>query len=124
MRMVPSLLILIIVSAACSKEHGIAIRNMTSNVITEARVTFDGFRSVGGVLDPGIYAVTYDTGRIPTSAKVEWRTHDGQLHIRVVHVDVSSQFRGRIFFEIMPDNTVRVRARETLPPLTTNPDEP
>lgn len=97
---------------------------MTSNVITEGRVTFDGFKSVGGVLDPGIYAVTYTTGRIPTSAEVEWRTHDGQPHISVVQVDVPSGFQGRIFFEIMPDNTVRVRARETLPPMTTDPDEP
>lgn len=117
-------LVLLIVSVGCAREYGIAIRNMTPQVITDAHVTFDGFKSVGGVLDPGIYAVTYETGQIPTSAKVEWRTHDGQLHSQVVPVSVPSNFAGRIFFEIMPNQTIRVRARDQLPPITTNPEEP
>lgn len=118
-------LLLVFISLACAKEYGIAVRNMTPNVITEAHVTFDGFKSIGGVLDPGIYAVTYETARpIPQSATVEWRTHDGHLHSRVVAIDVPSGFGDRIFFEIMPDQTVRVRAREKLPAITTNPEEP
>mgnify|MGYP000277033979 CR=1 FL=1 len=119
------LLLLTFLFLACTREYGIAVRNMTPNVITDARVTFDGFKSIGGVLDPGIYAVTYETARpIPSSAKVEWRTHDGELHSSVVLLDVPPGFAGRLFFEIMPDHTVRVRAREKLPPITTNPEEP
>ena len=120
-----SVLFLAFISIACAKEYGIAVRNMTPNVITDARVTFEGFKSVGGVLDPGIYAVTYETARpIPGSATVQWRTQDGKLHSRVVSVDVQPGFAGRVFFEIMPDHTVRVRAREKLPAITTNPEEP
>ena len=78
-------------------------------------------------MDRGIYKIHGGVSEpIPDTAMVEWRTPDGELHSRRVSVRpaVPPSFSGDLFFEIMPDHTVRVRARDELPPLTTNPDEP
>ena len=119
--------VLILLSIGCAPDYGVAVRNLTSSLITDAHVTFGNFKSTGGAIDPGIYKITHEIGEpIPEEATVEWRTADGRLHVKRVAVKsvIPRNFSGRIFFEIMPDQTVRVRAREKLPAITTNADEP
>jgi hypothetical protein len=100
------------------ESYSVSVRNMTQATITDAHVSFDGFRSIGGTVDPGIYKSNVDVQRpIPEEATVEWRTSDNVSHRRVVKVRsaVPARFRGEIFFEIMPDGTVKVVPRTDLP---------
>lgn len=112
--------ILLVASTRCtSNDYGVAIRNMTTSDIEEAHVSFDGFRSVGGGIEPGLYVVHMEVGRpIPESAVVEWKTGGSQKSqtVRVRDV-VPSRFHGDIYFDIMPDGSVQVVPRTEAPPL-------
>ena len=109
-------------SVACGQnDYGIAIRNLTTREIHDAHVTFEGFRSVGGGIEPGLYVVHMQVGRpIPESAVVEWKTGGIQKRRSVqVRDAVPPRFRGDIFFDIMPDESVQVIPRTEAPPLPT-----
>lgn len=94
------------------EDYNVIIKNVGIRTIDDARVTYGEFRSVGGVLPPGIYAGHgHPEYPIPATAAVEWRTEDGRMHRQEVAVKklVPKGFRGDIQFEIADDNTVTVR---------------
>ncbi len=94
------------------EDYNVVIKNVGKQGIEDAHVTYGQFRSVGGVLSPGLYAGHgHPEYPIPTVATVEWRTADGQLHHKDVEVKklVPKRFRGDIQFEISDDDAVTVR---------------
>lgn len=118
-RLLPVLICIALATQCARREYGVAIRNMTTNDIEEAHVTFDGFRSVGGGIEPGLYVVHMDVGRpVPESAVVEWKA-GGTRRSQTVRVRdvVPSHFHGDIYFDIMPDGSVHVVPRTEAPPL-------
>ena len=114
---------LCVVVACARTDYGVAIRNATASHIRDAHVSFGDFRSVGGGIQPGLWVVHLDVGKpIPETAVVEWRSSTGEQHRKTVDVRdvVPPGFDGKIFFDIMPDGTVQVIARDT-PPALPNP---
>ena len=87
-------------------------RTLDRHTIDNAHVIYGDLRSVGGILPSDIYAGHGNPDLpIPTTATVEWRTEDGQMHRQEVEVRkrVPKRFRGDLQFEIADDNTVTLR---------------
>lgn len=113
-------LVTLLVASCIGESYSVAVRNATDHEINDASVSFDGFHSIGGGLDPGIFKINADVRkRIPAQAIVEWRTPDQVVHRQIVQVNsvVPRNFRDMIFFDIMPDGSVRVVPRTELPPI-------
>ncbi len=109
----------LLVGGCSVEDYNVVIKNVGTRRVDNAQVVYGEFRSVGGVLSPGIWKLHgHPDHPIPPTAKVEWRTADGQMH----HVDVAvkklmpKRFSGDIQFEIADDDNVTVRfiAREKL----------
>jgi hypothetical protein len=104
---------LVLLSGCGVEDYNVVIKNVGSRGIDRAHVLYGEFRSIGGVLSPGILkSHGHPDHPIPSTATVEWRTEDGQMHRQDVEVKklVPKGFRGDIVFEIADDNTVTVRA--------------
>ncbi len=94
------------------EDYNVVIKNVGTRRVDNAQVVYGEFRSVGGILSPGIWKLHgHPEYPIPSTATVEWRTADGQMH----HVDVEvkklvpKRFSGDIQFEIADDDNVTVR---------------
>jgi hypothetical protein len=107
-----------LVMVGCGVEdYNVVIKNVGTRRVDNAQVTYGEFRSIGGILSPGIWKLHGNPDHpIPAVATVEWRTEDGVMHRKDMEVKklVPKGFRGDIQFEIADDNTVTVRviARE------------
>jgi hypothetical protein len=98
--------------ACASVQYAVVLRNSTSEELDEVHVSYGDFRSIGGVLPPGI-----EKGEggvpvpIPDRALVTWRDAQGKLHSVAVPVKsvLPGAFRsGEIYFDIQPDGSVLV----------------
>jgi hypothetical protein len=111
----------LVVAGGCFERHfyNVAIYNTTPYPIEEATVTFEGFRSVGGFIDPGRYKIHGGvTKRLPDSVTVQWVTpHDARRHQVVVRTRpaVPEGYSDTIFFDIRADGTVTVVPRTEYP---------
>ena len=109
----PAIMSVVLLTGGCGVEdYDIVIKNAGTNRVSHAQVTYGEFRSIGGVLSPGIWKLHGNPEYpIPSAATVEWQTEDGQMHRQDVEVKklVPKSFRGDIQFEIADDNTVTVR---------------
>ena len=102
--------------SGCSGDYSVVLRNVGTNEITEAHVSYGNFESVGGRLPPGGTTVHHGNvpRRIPKVAIVEWSRGDGMHHRKEVEVRriVSKDFkRGELVFEIDDSNEIRIRRR-------------
>jgi len=112
LRILTGLFVCAVLAGCKTDDYNVVIKNVGAHSISKAHVTYGGFRSVGGVLPPNIYAGHgHPVHPIPDAATVEWCTEDGQMHRKEVEVKklVPRRFRGDIHFEIADDNTVTVR---------------
>ena len=94
------------------EDYNVVIKNVGKSTIDDAHVIYGEFRSVGGILPSNIWSKhMHPDAPIPSTATVEWRTEDGQMHRQDVEVKklIPKGFRGDIQFEIADDNTVTVR---------------
>jgi len=111
--LLPMIVMTVVLMEGCGVEdYNVVIKNVGKRTVDKACVIYGDFRSVGGVLPPGIYAGHgHPEFPIPSVATVEWRTEDGAMHRQEVEVKklVPKGFRGDIQFEIADDNTVTVR---------------
>jgi hypothetical protein len=111
--LLPVVLLVALLTGGCGVEdYNIVVKNVGKQKVDKAHVVYGDFHSVGGVLPPGIYVGHGNPEYpIPTTATVEWRTEDGQMHRQEVEVRklIPKGFRGDIQFEIADDNTVAVR---------------
>ncbi|MGA7617087.1 MAG: hypothetical protein WBX15_18120 [Thermoanaerobaculia bacterium] len=108
------MLTMVLITCASTPTYNVVLRNATAEKITGAHVSYAGFRSVGGVLVPGAMARQALVQKpVPQKAKVEWRTADGQLHVKEVAVKtaIPERFSGDITFEILDHEQVRVSAQ-------------
>jgi hypothetical protein len=109
----PVILTAVLLTGGCGVEdYNVVIKNVGTRRVDKAQVIYGQFRSIGGVLSPGIWKLHGNPEYpIPAAASVEWRTEDGQMHRKDVEVKklVPRGFRGDIQFEIADDNTVTVR---------------
>jgi len=107
------MLLTALLTGGCGVEdYNVVIKNVGKRKVDNAHVVYGDFRSVGGILPPNIDSMHMQPDRpIPTTATVEWRREDGQMHRKEVEVKklVPRRFRGDIQFEIADDNTVTVR---------------
>lgn len=103
----------VLFTGGCGVEHyNVVIKNVGRRTIDKAHVIYGDFRSAGGILPPAIDSMHMQPDQpIPTTATVEWRTEDGQMHRQEVEVkkQVPKGFRGDLQFEIADDNTVTLR---------------
>lgn len=108
-----ALVLAALLAGGCSVEdYNVVIKNVGTRRVDNAQVVYGEFRSIGGVLSPGIWKLHGNPEHpIPAVATVEWRTADGQMHHKDVEVKklVPKRFRGDIQFEISDDDTVTVR---------------
>ncbi len=103
--------LLFTLSRCVTHEYDVFVSNSGPSTISEADVLFNGFRSGGGWIEPGLFKVHAGvTHAIPERATVRWRTADGVLHEVAVEVRsaLPNGYRGNIGFIIQADNTVRV----------------
>lgn len=111
--LLPVMLLTALLTGGCGVEdYNVVIKNVGTRRVDHAQVVYGQFRSIGGVLSPGIWKLHGDPEYpIPATATVEWQTEDGQMHRQDVDVKklVPKGFRGDIQFEIADDNTVTVR---------------
>jgi hypothetical protein len=94
------------------EDYNVVIKNVGTRRVDNAQVVYGEFRSVGGILSPGIWKLHGNPEYpIPSTATVEWRTEDGVLHHKDVEVKklIPKGFRGDIQFEIADDDSVTVR---------------
>lgn len=93
------------------EDYNVVIKNVGTRTIDDAHVLYGQFRSIGGILPPGIYAGHgHPEYSIPSKATVEWRTEDGVMHRQDVEVKsrIPKGFHGDIQFEISDNNTVTI----------------
>ncbi len=97
-------------SCVTQREYSVAVVNDTKELIGDADVSFNGFRSGGGWIRPGLSKVNGSATHRPERATVRWRTADGVLHEVVVDVRsvLPRGYKGDISFIIQADNTVRI----------------
>lgn len=111
--LLPVMLLTALLTGGCGVEdYNVVIKNVGTRRVDKAQVIYGQFRSAGGVLSPGIWKLHGNPDYpIPSTATVEWRTEDGEMHRQDVEVKrlVPNGFRGDIQFEIADDNTVTVR---------------
>ena len=109
----PVMMLTGLVTGGCGVEdYNIVIKNVGTKRVDNAQVVYGEFRSIGGVLSPGIWKLHGNPDHpIPATATVEWRTEDGQIHRKEVEVRklIPKGFHGDIQFDIEEDNTVTVR---------------
>ncbi len=102
-----------VLAGGCGVEdYNVVIKNIGTRRVDNAQVIYGEFRSIGGVLSPGIWKLHGNPEYpIPSIATVEWRTIDGKMHRKDVEVKklLPKRFRGDIQFEISDDETVTVR---------------
>lgn len=105
--------------AALRPPYAILIENSTGQLIDDAHVYWEGFKSVGGAMSPGADAGhAFIRSPLPPRVMVRWRTPDGVTHREEVEIPegVRRRFRGTLHFELFPDGHVEVRA-ESAPDL-------
>lgn len=92
-------------------DYDLSIKNTGGTRIDNAHVAYTEFRSAGGVLPPGIWAVHGNVPYpIPDTATVEWRTQDKTLYRKNVDLQsIPKDFSGEIRFEIDDSNNVTVQ---------------
>jgi hypothetical protein len=109
----PLVLVVVFGAGGCKPQnYNVVIKNVGAGRVDRAQVRYGSFRSIGGVLSPGIWKIHGNPDYpIPDVATVEWRTEDGEMHSRQVEVKklVPKGFKGDIQFEIADDHTVTVR---------------
>jgi hypothetical protein len=98
-------------SCSTQQEYMLSISNSSGFEIDNAHILYDDFTSVGGVIPPGgIASHLYPDRPIPIKAKVQWRTHNGDMHSKTVEVKKLTKNKGKIeiIFEIDDNNDVSV----------------
>jgi hypothetical protein len=108
-----SLFLAAVVVGGCGVEdYNVIVKNVGNRTIDDAHVVYGEFRSIGGIIIPrSEKGHGHPQYPIPTTATVEWRTEDGQMHRKEVEVKslVPKSFSGDIVFEIDDGNNVTVR---------------
>jgi hypothetical protein len=92
--------------APATSRYGVEIGNAGKSEITDASVHLgSSFRSVGGVLVPGVYkSHDFVPVAVPKEAKVVWTSADGRAReVAVSLEDVPSSLEGYIVFAIDPE---------------------
>ena len=105
------IIVLSIIGCSLPQEYDVSIKNVGNDVIYDAHVFYGDFRSVGGVIPPGIRSVHMKPGHpIPEKAIVQWRSKDNVLKEKQVFIKklTPKDFDGEIRFEIGNDNNVEI----------------
>lgn len=98
--------------ATARPSYTILIENSTGQLIRDAHVYWEDFKSIGGSMDPDVWkSHNFIRTPLPPRVMVRWRTPDGVTHREEVSVPEGARrrFRGTLHFELFEDGRVEVR---------------
>ena len=94
-----------------TRGYDLAVKNATSEMITDARVKFEDFDFTFGAASPGVEKTHgMVQGKVPRVIDIEWRDSAGNLKNRRVTVAAPESFPGIIRLEIQASGDVVVIA--------------
>lgn len=90
--------------------YDVAIKNIGKIEITDAHVSYNGFKSVGGYIAPGTDSVHMNVQiPLPNEVNIQWRSKNGVMHNKIVSLkNHKKKFKGKISFLIDDNNNVEV----------------
>jgi hypothetical protein len=93
--------VLCICAIGCGRAFDVVLLNSSNEVVRQAHVSFDDFRSVGGVLAPNAEAVHGGVElEVPNFAEFVWVDASGLSHDVRLRVPPRPSGRNRLVFEI------------------------
>jgi hypothetical protein len=105
----PGVILMSVIFFSCfSPAFDIVLLNSSPEEVTSAHVSFDSFRSIGGVLIPHTQKVHGGVRRrVPHEAVFEWVDVNGHQHTVTVRIPSRNSDAHELVFEIMDDRQLR-----------------